>query len=112
MDITVRGEIRNTTRTLLHIASELSSLFISTTCLQELGIISDSFPLPEKTVESVDAVDEQHEEICTQGAWCICTKCEEKCGNLENMIDSLSITGNTQIQHKADDNFSPTANSS
>ena len=54
----MRGSIRNTTRQLLHIASELSSLLISKTCLQELGIISDNFPLPEKVQDSVDAVGE------------------------------------------------------
>ena len=47
MDITVRDSINNTARQLLHIVSELSALFISKPCLQELGIISDSFPLPE-----------------------------------------------------------------
>ena len=45
VDVTVRGSISNTTRQLLHIVSELSALFISKTCLQELRIISDSFPL-------------------------------------------------------------------
>ena len=45
MDITVRDSINNTARQLLHIVSELSALFISKQCLQELGIISDSFPL-------------------------------------------------------------------
>ena len=48
VDVTVRGGIGNTTRELLHIVSELSALFISKSCLQELHIISDNFPLPVK----------------------------------------------------------------
>ena len=47
---------RCSSRQLLHMARELSSLFISKMCLQELGIISDSFPLPKKLLDSVDAV--------------------------------------------------------
>ena len=39
VDVTVRGSLTNTTRQLLHIVSELSALFISKTCLQELNII-------------------------------------------------------------------------
>ena len=56
VDITVRGNMNNTTRQLLHIVSELSALFISKTCLQELRIISDSFPLPEQLGDAVDAL--------------------------------------------------------
>ena len=56
VDITVRGGMNNTARQLLHIVSELSALFISKSCLQELHIISDSFPLPEQLGESVDAL--------------------------------------------------------
>ena len=48
VDVTVRGSKRNTSRQPLHVENELSTLFISKICLQELGIISDSFPLPEK----------------------------------------------------------------
>ena len=48
VDVTVRGSKRNTSRQPLQVEKELSTLFISKICLQELGIISDSFPLPEK----------------------------------------------------------------
>ena len=56
VDITVRGNMNNTARQLLHIVSELSALFISKSCLQELRIISDSFPLPEQLGDTVDAL--------------------------------------------------------
>ena len=56
VDITVRGSKGNTSRQLLHIVSELSTLSISKVCLQELGIISESFPLHEKVLETVDAM--------------------------------------------------------
>ena len=56
MDVTVRGSIKNTAKQILHIVSELSALFISKSCLQDLRIISHSFPLPEHPGEVVDAI--------------------------------------------------------
>ena len=60
VDITVRGSKGNTSRQLLNIVSELSTWSISNSkvCLQELGIISESFPLHEKVLETVDAMGE------------------------------------------------------
>ena len=40
VDITVRGNMNNTARQLLHIVSELSALFISKSGLKELHIIT------------------------------------------------------------------------
>ena len=49
LDISVKNYPKNRAKHLLHIVSELKSLFISKACLTDLGIISPSFPLPYTT---------------------------------------------------------------
>jgi hypothetical protein len=53
--IAVTGSESNTITQFLHILSELSSLFISKTCLKELNILSESIPLPHKPGETAHA---------------------------------------------------------
>ena len=56
VNITVRDGPHHDSKQLLHIVEELNTLFIGRGCLQDLGIISSSFPLPQEDL-IVQALD-------------------------------------------------------
>ena len=58
VDVPLDGRPDRCSKQLLHITSELKSLFISKSCLMDLGAISPSFPMPPPGSESVAVVGE------------------------------------------------------
>ena len=70
VNVSVQGRPDLVSKQLLHIVSELKSLFVSKSCLMDLGAISPDFPSPPPRQERLEAVNE--EESSPSRAPCGC----------------------------------------
>ena len=58
VDVSIRNMPGHTSKQLLHIVSELKTLFVSKSCLMDLGVISPNFPMPPLQQEKIDILEE------------------------------------------------------
>ena len=62
VNVSIMNRSDHTSKQLLHIVSELKSVFVSKCCLMDLGVISPDFPMPPSLHDIVDALDELQEQ--------------------------------------------------
>ena len=71
VNVSVQGRPDLVSKQLIHIVSELKSLFISKSCLMDLGAISPDFPLPPPRQEVLEAVEEGEGSLTRAPCGCL-----------------------------------------
>ena len=69
VDISIRNRPGNSSKQLLHVLSELKSLFVSKSCLVVLGLISENFPMPPSCQENLKVFESGDQDRASCGCF-------------------------------------------